>query len=208
MTVDELQKSAAYHLLLMLPHDDILPFVREQFSNGTLVIRFYGLFNVVLLLLMMASAFQDINNGLIGWGEVLGQLGLGTLLVFTLLIPIHEGLHGLAYKIVGAPRVSYGVNWKMFYFYAVADRFVVGRNSFYFIGLTPFVIVSLLAILGFFFASVKLNWMLWGVLFMHTTACAGDFALLSFFEKNKDMGEIWTYDDVREKRSYFYVKNE
>jgi hypothetical protein len=36
--------------------------------------------------------------------------------------------------------------------------------------------------------------------------CAGDFALLSYFEFHRDK-ELYTFDDVRNKTSYFYYRN-
>jgi hypothetical protein len=206
MTVQELEQHPAYHPLLVLDYRELLPFIQEQFSHRTASIRAYLAFNVVLLLGMVFFAWIDVANGKISWGGCARWAGLGTLLVFTVLIPLHEGLHGFAYKIVGAPKVSYGVNWQKFYFYAVADRFVLNRRAFLFVGLLPFIVVSALAIAWMFLAPVHIKWMLAAILFMHTGACAGDFALVSFFERHKTYKELLTFDDVEKKLSYFYVK--
>lgn len=207
MTTDELQKNPAYHLLLMLPHDDLIPFLQEQISGKSRMMATYLLFNVAILLSMAAIAFFDIRAEAIGWNGILKSFGLGTLLVFTIMIAVHEVIHGIAYKMMGAPRVSFGVNWRKFYFYAVADKFIVNRKSFFFIALAPFVVISLLAIGGLFFAGIELKWVLLSVLFVHTGACAGDFAMLAFYEKHRRLGEILTFDDVERKISYFYLKD-
>ncbi|MDX1939663.1 MAG: DUF3267 domain-containing protein, partial [Saprospiraceae bacterium] len=140
------------------------------------------------------SIWNIINYTLIGFG-----------LTLTILIPVHEALHGLAYKILGAPKVAFGGNLRQFYFYAVADRFVIGKSGFRILALTPFIVISMISIMGILLMSVKMQWMLWGVLLMHTGACAGDFGLLGFYKRHQG-SEIFTFDDVKEKVAYFFQK--
>jgi hypothetical protein len=45
--------------------------------------------------------------------------------------------------------------------------------------------------------------MLFTTLMIHTIACSGDFALLSYFEFNRKK-EVVTYDDKENKVSFFY----
>jgi hypothetical protein len=206
MTIEKLHNDPAYSLLLLLPHDDILPFVERQFKSKTITIRTYLTLNIFLVLFTLVVAILDIGQGNIGFWAVLKYFGIGSLLVFTILIPVHEGLHGLAYKMVGAHKISFGVNWRMFYFYAVADRFISDRKSFKFIALTPFICISLFAIIAIIFGSIAGKWISIGILVLHTTACAGDFAMLSFYEEYQDAEELLTYDDVSQKQSYFYVR--
>jgi hypothetical protein len=40
-------------------------------------------------------------------------------------------------------------------------------------------------------------------LFIHTTMCAGDFALLNLYYINKEK-KIYTWDDLDKKEAYFY----
>jgi hypothetical protein len=169
--------------------------------------RVYLLFNLLLLFVLLLLAYQDVQKDLMSWGLMLKSFGLGTLLVFTVLIPVHEVIHGLAYRLMGAPKVSYGVNWRKFYFYAVADHFVVGRKPFFIVALAPFAFVSVLAIVLTFFVPVELKGVLFSVLLMHSGACAGDFAMVGFYEQHQHYSEILTFDDVNRKISYFYVKD-
>ena len=71
--------------------------------------------------------------------------------------------------------------------------------------LAPFISISAMLFIPVWF--VNDNWALSfsGALLAHTSMCAGDFGLLSYFEANKDK-EIVTYDDVSAKVSYFYGK--
>lgn len=206
MTIERLHTDPDYHLLMALHHDEVLPFVQEELKRPTFTVRFFIGLNIMLIFSLFFFAFQDTLGGLIGWGKLLLWFSLGTVLVFLLLIPPHEVIHGMAYRLVGAPRVSYGVNWQKFYFYAVADQFVVKRKPFIFIGLAPFVVISLLVVLTIFLVGTQMKWLLFGVLFMHTAACAGDFALLSFYERHRNFSELFTYDDVGKHISFFYVK--
>ncbi len=207
MTTDQLHKDPSFQLLLMLQHDDLLPFLQDQLTGKSKTMRYYLIFNVLILAGMIVIGYQDIQAGVIGWSGILKSFGFGTLLVFTILIVIHEGIHGIAYKIAGAPKVSFGVSWRKFYFYAVADKFIVSDKSFLIIALAPFLVISAGAISGLFFADVSVKWILLSIIFIHTGACAGDFAMLAFYEKHRHLGKILTFDDVDKKISYFYVKD-
>jgi hypothetical protein len=207
MTSEQLQQDPSYNLLLMLPHDDLLPFLQEQISARSKTMRYFLALNALLIAGMAVIAVLDVRQGLIGWSGILKNFGLGTLLVFTILIAVHEGIHGLAYKMAGAPEISFGVSWRKFYFYAVANKFIVNHTAFLLIALAPFAVISAVVIGGLFFADVWMKWVLLTILFMHTGACAGDFAMLAFYEKHRHLGKILTFDDVDKKISYFYVKD-
>jgi hypothetical protein len=190
----------------MLRHDDLLPFIQEEIFTRTWTMRVYYALNVLLLALSIWLAVVDVSKGEISWGMVFKNFGLGILLAISLLIPIHEGIHGLAYKMAGAPKVRYGVNWRKFYFYAVADKFVANRKAFLMVGSAPFAVVSAATVILIFFTPLQVKWFLLGVLFMHTGACAGDFAMLSYYERNRHFEDMLTYDDLDSGISWFYVK--
>ena len=206
MSIKDLKNNPSYSLLLVLPHDEMAPFISEQFSGKTMAVRGYLALNFLLVAIILLIATFDIRNEAIDIWSVMKYFGAGSILFFIVLVIIHEGLHGLAYKLVGAPKISFGANWRMFYFYAVADRFVIRRKSFIFIALIPFVVISVLVLAAMFVAPIHWKWLLFGILFIHTTACAGDFAMLGFYERYRNAREMLTYDDVSEKRSYFYLK--
>ncbi len=205
MTVDQLRQDQSYKPLLVLELDQLLGFVREHLRLNTVVSRFYFALNVAVLAALVFFGETDIQSGQIRWASLLQNFGLGTFLVVTVGIPLHEGLHGLAYKFAGAKKVTYGGNWRKFYFYAVADQFVVTRKRFIYIALAPFLIINLAALVAVFFVSTEITWLLFGVLWMHIVACAGDVALLSFYEQHRHYRELLTFDEVARKRSYFYV---
>ena len=205
MTIAELRNEEHYIELLALRHDDIIPFVQDVFANRRPIIQLYIALNIALLLgLIIVGIWQAFQEVISGW-TILKYAGLGLTLGLLPLIPVHEWIHGLAYKFVGAPKVTYGANLKKFYFYAVADHFVVKSSEFRIIALAPFVIINILVIVATFFVSIEIQWFLLGVLLIHTAACSSDFAMLSYYSRYKEE-EIYTFDDVKGKISYFYRK--
>ena len=121
------------------------------------------------------------------------------------LIPIHELIHGLFYKLAGAPTVSYKANFKKFIFYAMADKFITDQKNFVRLALAPFIVINSILIISILLSSGIISFLLAGILFIHTAGCAGDFALVSYFIEN-DGRNLVTYDDVSKGESYFYKK--
>jgi hypothetical protein len=123
---------------------------------------------------------------------------------FSVLIIIHELLHGIALKLAGAKRVTYGGYLRKFIFYAEADQFVINRRQFAFIALTPLFAVKLITLIGIIFLfNQPVFYFLIFVMSAHSLFCAGDIGLLSVFYKIKNI-EIFTFDVKAEKTSYFY----
>ncbi|MBK7869173.1 MAG: DUF3267 domain-containing protein [Saprospiraceae bacterium] len=204
-TIEELFNDDQYIKLAELPYTEMIPFVQNEFAKRNTVIRIYIWLNIFILLLMIMLGILQSLNGQISVGMLISNTLIGFALTLTILIPVHEALHGLAYKLLGAPKVAFGGNIRQFYFYAVADRFVIGKNGFKIIALTPFVVISMIAIIGILLTPVKIQWICWGVLLMHTGACAGDFGLLGFYKRHPG-GDIFTFDHVKEKVAYFFQK--
>ena len=203
MTVEELQEHPQFEYWMELRHSEIMPFVLAEFSRKSPLLQGYLYFNLVLLLSMAGMMGWQAWHGMIGLGKALQYWGLGITAVLTILIPVHEGIHGLAYRLTGAPRVRYGADIRKFIFYAMADHFVVDSRRFYFVALAPFALISIFALLPLFYVSLNYQWFLCGVLLMHVGACAGDFAMLNFFIRHQGLG-LHTYDDVEKGVSYFY----
>ncbi len=206
MLVETLQNDPDYKLLLTLRHNNLLPFIQQYvFERSVTMMVFWGL-NLLLLLALIWLGWSDISSGLVSWAILLKNVGLALLLLLTLIIVLHEAVHGLAYLMVGAKRVSFGMNLQEFYFYAIADRFVLSRPAFVFVALAPFIVISALLIGGLFCIGTEWKWLFYSLLFFHSGACVGDFAMLAFYEKHREFSELLTYDDRKEGLSYFYVK--
>ena len=133
-------------------------------------------------------------------------LGMGVLFSFTVLIILHELLHAIAYLLVGARKLSIGMNLKKFMFYVQADKKVLNYKQFMFVALTPTVVVAVVSLVGaIFFYGQPLYYFFMVIFGLHGLFCGGDFGLLCFFENRKD-DEIYTFDVKNEGKTYFYKK--
>ena len=126
------------------------------------------------------------------------------LFTFTILIIIHELLHGIALKFTGAKKIHFGAYLKKFIFYAEANRFVVNKKQFLVIALTPLFVIKIITIIGvsLFFYSPLMYFFIF-VMSAHSLFCAGDIALLSiFYSFGND--KIFSFDEKTEKKSYYF----
>lgn len=195
-----------YHLQKVLHHEELVPFVQDIFRNPNWITRFFIWLNILLIACLIGWTVYEMIALEKSLGTVLGQIGLGILLILP-VVPFHEWLHGLVYQSLGAPKVHYTANFKKFYFTAQAHHFVVGKGGFYWLAFTPFVVVTSLVIILMLVLPDQHLLMLSSFLFMHTTACGGDFALAAYFYAKKETGLV-TFDDVPAKMTYFYSLRE
>ena len=204
-TAEQIIKDSRFQLLDKLHFDDIVDFATKYVRKRTRSMFIY-LVLIILFFILQWSAFlfgifaNDMNTI-----SLLKQFLYGLIISLTIVIPIHELIHALGYFLLGARKIRFGAVLKHFSFYAVADDFVANRNAFIFLALSPFVIVSLLNLAGFVFVHGYASYTYISVLFFHATMCAGDFAMLSYFEFHQDK-ELYTFDNVGKKTSYFYFK--
>jgi len=207
ISVEEIEFDPNYELLDKLSYDHILDFAGEYIRKPTRSMIFFYICIIGMFLLLIVSTIIAIVVRDRDFINVLKQFGYGLIISFTAIIPIHEIIHGIVYFLLGARKIRFGAELKQFAFYAVADKFVTPKTSFYFLALSPFIIVSLLNLAGFIFVPGLASYTYISVLFFHTTMCIGDFALMSYYDVHKDK-EIYTFDDVDNRESFFYVKKQ
>ena len=205
MPVSEVLHQQGYSLDYALNHQDLIPFVKKYLFKKN---RFTIAFLILNLLFVAAWLFLSIYYGFgktLSVGHIVSCSTFG-IVIAILLAPLHELLHGAAYRLCGAPVVSYKANWKKLYFMAIADQFITGRKAFYFIGAIPFVVISLGMLLLAVFAEPWQQVMWLTVLWVHASMCAGDFGLMSYFAEHGHRNVI-TYDDADNSISYFYSRD-
>ncbi|HET7000912.1 MAG TPA: DUF3267 domain-containing protein [Puia sp.] len=198
---EELEEKG-YVLLDEMSHEEIKPFVKKYITKGTWYSSIY--YSSVLLSFSFVIFFcvKLHHSGNYSIGRIFLRMSLGVLLTFA-LVPFHELIHGVAYKLLGAKNTSYDVHLKKFYFLAIADKFVTGRREFVIIALAPFLIISLALLMALFLTGDPWKITLFTTLLIHSIACSGDFALLSYFEFNKNKNVV-TYDDKEKGVSFFF----
>ena len=117
---ETLQNPEEYTLLRELAHQDLLSFVQSQLRIKNSIRTVFYVLNIAIVVLVVIVVFLRFRNGQLQGAEVLLQASLGFFLFFIILLPLHEWIHGLAYRKVGAEKVSYVAQWRKLVFYALA----------------------------------------------------------------------------------------
>lgn len=203
LTPDILAKAGYRPLESFDYRTELVAFVQRSLKQYTPVTVAYIVVSLVLLAGVGLRAGFLIGGG---WEKerVFGQVAYGFALPFV-LVPLHEWLHGWAYRRLGAPRICYEANWRHFHFVALADRFVVGGREFWLVAFTPFLVIT--AVFLGLAAFVPPLWALtlWTAALVHAALCGGDFGLASYFWENRRR-DVVTYDDVAGQRVHFYER--
>ncbi|NOR76359.1 MAG: hypothetical protein GQ525_14530 [Draconibacterium sp.] len=203
-TINELQKEEQFELIAKLNHQQIKEFVLQQLSGGGKIIVSFMIYQILMILVgiffFILSVVKAFQGNIIPFYYSLSAL----VFCFSLLIIIHELLHGVALKITGAKQINFGGYFKKFIFYAEADRYVLNRKQFAFIALTPLVIIKIVTLIGVtFFISSPLFYFFVFTMSAHSLFCAGDIGLFSIFYNNGNY-DIFTFDIKADKMSYYY----
>jgi hypothetical protein len=187
-----------YVMHTMFQHNNIVSFVKTYFFRTNPVILFYWLFNaVVFLFFVLLPIFSEAFRAQL-------HLVLIGLVGFLFLVPIHELIHGIGYRLAGARTVSYRVVWRKFVVYAMADRFVTRRHWFVALALAPFALINCALMILIMATDGGWSAVMTGALIMHTAGCSGDFALVSYFYTFWSRHPI-TYDEEAEGRTVFML---
>ena len=198
-TVDELQDGNHFQLLAEMGHKEIAQFAAEYYW------RRKSWITLAHILFASGVAGTWVYVGLrnkLAFGAWMDGFGFAVLAALVILLPIHELIHGAAYKASGAKDVRYKVAWRQFCAYAIAHNFVASSRVFRWVAVLPFLVINAVLILGACWFS-SLQFFLLVLLLIHTAGTSGDFAMLNFLWLNR-REEVYTYDDAGEQKSYFY----
>jgi len=204
-TVENINSDPGFKLLDKLHYESVVEFATQYLRKRTRSIKAYLVLIIIFFIIQWSAFVYGITVSQMNFISLLKQFLYGLIISMTIVIPLHELIHAIGYFILGARKIRFGAVLKHFAFYAVAEDFVADRRGFIFLAISPFIVVSILNIFGFFFVHGYAGYTYISVLFFHATMCAGDFAMLSYFEYHKDK-ELFTYDDVKNKTSYFYYR--
>jgi hypothetical protein len=207
-TIEELKNEENYEQIARLNHGQIKEFVIDQLTGNGRIVRIYMFYQIFMVLV---GIFFITRTVVLAFQHVLLPLYISIAALFfwvTLLIVIHELLHGIALKLTGAKKITFGGYLKKFIFYAEADRHVLNRRQFVFVALTPLIVVKVVTLAGIIlFISQPLFYFFILTMSAHSLFCAGDIGLLSFFYKYPE-NEMYTFDVKEEKQSYYYQKKQ
>ncbi|NLG70748.1 MAG: DUF3267 domain-containing protein [Chloroflexi bacterium] len=200
VTVAELQDSSRYRCLIELDQESVGEFVLHYYfrRRNWLTVSHY----LLSLALVAAWGWSVIAAGE-GSSLFLKSLALG-FAAFLLIVPLHEALHALVYRLTGAQDVRFRLSKPELYAYVIAHNFVVNQRGFTWVALAPFLVINaLLAALIFILPDLRPY--LLAVLLFHVSGCSGDWALLSYLWENREK-EVLTYDNAETGKSYFYER--
>jgi len=199
---ETLLNESGYKKILELDFSEIVPFVISNIRKPSLISLFYMLISAGTLLFITFFALWSVRTGPLNTGGVILRILAGILAGSFLVIPPHELLHGLAYRILGARKIRFGVDFQQFIFYVTADRFPISKRELAFLALTPFLVINLLLILFTALWAPQITLVSASLLFSHNLMCIGDVAMISYAYSQGE--EVYTYDDIEQKKSYFF----
>ena len=201
-----LQEDLSYRMILELDFSEMIPFVLSNIRKRSIIPLFYISINAGFLFFIILYIVWSVRMGPLSAGNIFWQIVAGILAGSIAVIPPHELLHGFAYRILGARKIRFGADFQQFIFYVTADRFPISKRELAFLAMVPFVVMNLAIIsltavwanhITLFSASLLLS---------HNIMCIGDFAIISYAFSQK--GELFTYDDIEKKKSYFFERQE
>ena len=204
-SIEELNNPDLFELLGAVEHARIKDFVLSQVMEDRRIVPYYMIYQTALFLAAIFFLTRSVVLSIRGDSAYL-LFTIGAIAFsLTFLVVIHELLHGLALKLAGAPKVSFGMVPGKFIFYAEADKFVLGRKPFLWIAFTPLIVVQIVtAILIIAVLTQPLVYFPVMVMCIHSFFCAGDIALAALFFRFQGR-EVFTYDDHEKRTSYYFV---
>jgi len=200
--IETLRNDPAFRLVYRLDFQEMVPFVLEQIKRRGLFSWFYAAINLFMLGFIILYSINTLVDHSLTWKSFMAQLIPGILAGSFLVIPVHELIHGLAYRILGARKIIFGADLKQLIFFVTANRYPVRGYEIHLLTLSPFVIINLVT------AGISLwlypNYLLFAGVFLlsHNIMCIGDFAISNYVNKAK--GKIYNFDEPENKTSYFF----
>jgi hypothetical protein len=199
-----LEERKGYRLALEIKHARILDFIMLHLRPVSFPLLFFYLFNGLIILGLVARIVFSIWDGSGDFWLSLGAIMGGTAFFLLILIPVHEMIHLLTFKLLGARHTKVFAQWDKFLFYAVADKFVMNYKEFIWLALPPFVLLNSLLLLFLFLIQGPAQYAVWSALIFHSTGCIGDFVLISYLS-DKSRRSYLSFDDLEKGVTLFYV---
>ena len=114
--VETLKSDPAYRLVRELGFQDMIPFVLTHIREKGIMSLIYMGANLAMLGVIAGYIIMGILDHSLTWRAALGQSLTGIICGSILVIPIHELLHGAAYKLLGAKSIRFGADFQQFIF--------------------------------------------------------------------------------------------
>ena len=208
LTPTDLIDNDDFELLAEVDHLNIKQFIFEQIVKEKQLIRLYSAYQIGMIALFVFLLVKAILRFSEGFKDPVLEMGYALLFSFTVLIILHELIHAIAYRLQGAGKITFGAIWHKFIFYAAADKQVIDYPTFKIVALAPFAIVKIVSILlAIYFWNTPLAYFFMSLMCIHSLFCAGDMAMLAFYNLHPGK-EIYNFDDLSQKKTFFYFRKQ
>jgi hypothetical protein len=197
----DLEDHSKFRLIAEVPYDDLIPFILDYLRRKSWLMTLF--WSACMLSLLTAIRIRIEISGYFSLREIMTHTVLGLVVLPLASIPLHELLHIIPYYISGARKIRIGMDLRQYLFYVTAHRYVAGPLQFRIVAVLPFFLITVSLISAIIFLPGLWKWSMSLFLFVHTTMCAGDFALLNFYLSRRGR-KIYTWDDADLKIAYFY----
>jgi hypothetical protein len=203
LMVEDLDDQTKFRQILAISYSDLIQFILDYLKKKSGLMIFY--WSACLFFLAIVINIRINIAGYFPFTSIVLHSTLGLIAFPVFCIPVHEVLHIIPYYFSGARKIRIGMDLKQYLFYVTAHRHIATPLQFRIVAITPFIIINITFFLLVFLLPGLWKWSLSLFLFVHTTMCAGDFALLNFYFLNRHK-IIYTWDDADKKMAYFYEK--
>lgn len=201
LSVEDLNDESRFRQILTISYNDIAPFVFDYLKRNTAVTITFWSFCLVFL--GIALIIRINIAGYYAWTSIFSHTLLGLILFPLAVVPVHEFLHAIPFLATGSKNIRAGMDLRQFIFYVTVHRQVVSRGTFIIVASVPFIVVSVILLFLIYNLPGLWKWSLSLFLFVHTTMCAGDIAMLNLYYINRNK-KIYSWDDADKKEAYFY----
>ena len=201
LNTEDFNDLSRFRQIQAIPYSELVGFVLDYLRRNSRVMVFF--WSACIITAGVAFTVRLDIAGYFPYRSIIMHSLLGFIVFPLLIIPVHEFMHVIPFWLTGAKRIRIGADLKQYIFYVTAHRHVTDDRQFRFVALVPFLSISAALFVLVLFLPGLWKWSISVLLFMHTTMCAGDFALMNFYHLNRHRN-IYTWDDADEKMAYFY----
>jgi hypothetical protein len=201
LKVEDFDDQSRFRQIQAIHYSELVSFVLDYLRRSSRLMIFF--WSVCIIFAFIALTVRINIAGYFPMKSILFHSLMGFIVFPILMIPVHEFMHVIPFWLTGAKRIRVGADFRQYIFYVTAHRHVIRAWQFRFVALIPFVLISGALLILILYLPGLWKWSLSILLFVHTTMCAGDFAMLNFYHINRQR-KIYTWDDADEKMAYFY----
>lgn len=153
---------------------------------------------LILVALAISAAASEFS--LTRW---LAQVVAGLAAAVVVLMPLHEVVHALAYKALGARDIRWTLSIRKQIAAVTAHLFVLARRDVFIVAVSPWILITvLLSVASAGFPSLRP--LLLTALFVHHFGSRGDWAYLNYFWRTRSR-EVYVFEDADAGQCWFYV---